>query len=126
LFVESLVYFLYSLSPARTPLRWRVFAALVVAHASAASQTTVEPVVSPSAYAPPVQYRSVFVDTPTGIEIEETDWKKANAAVGQFKRGHIDILRAEEAQAAAKPSTEPAQNATKNIAPYAGSTGVKP
>ena len=99
---------------------------LALFHGGAKAQTRVDEVASPTAYAPPVVYRSVFVDTPTGIETAETDWKKANAAVGQFKRGHIDILRAEEAQAAAKPSTGSAQDATKNIAPYAGSTGVKP
>jgi hypothetical protein len=102
---------------------------LVVAHASAGAQTVapaspdttaIAAVVSPTAYAPPVLYRSVFVDTPTGIETEETDWKKANADVGQFKRGHMDILRWEEAQAAKVP------NATKSIAPRAGSTGATP
>jgi hypothetical protein len=25
--------------------------------------------------------------------MEEVDWKKANADVGQFKRGHVDILQ---------------------------------
>jgi hypothetical protein len=100
-----------------------------LAHASAGAQTVAPPspditaiaaVVSATAYAPPVLYRSVFVDTPTGTLAEETDWKKANADVGQFKRGHIDILRWESAQAP-KP-----QNATKTIAPDASKTGATP
>jgi hypothetical protein len=67
-----------------------------------------------------VLYRSVFIDTPTGVETEESDWKRANAEVGQFKRGHMDILRWEEAQAAKVP------DATKNIAPDPSKTRAKP
>ena len=77
--------------------------------------STVDPVVSSSVFVPPVLYRSVFVDTPTGIEMEETDWRQANAAVGRFKRGHVDILRWEEGQ-----------HATQNIAPYQSRTLEKP
>lgn len=102
---------------------------LVVAHASAGAQTVapaspdttaIATVVSPTAYAPPVLYRSVFTDTPTATLAEEADWRQANAEVGQFKRGHMDILRWEEAQAAKVP------NATKSIAPREGSTGATP
>ena len=88
--------------------------------------SAVESVVSPAAVVPPVLYRSVFVDTPTGIEKEETDWKLSNAEVGRFKRGHIDILRWEEAQSAKTLPTPPTPSATKNIAPHAHSTGVTP
>jgi hypothetical protein len=80
---------------------------------------TVEAVASPTAYAPPVVYRSVFSDTPTGIELEETDWRKANADAGYFKRGHLDVLRWENAQTEVPPTT-------KNIAPNAENTGAKP
>jgi hypothetical protein len=52
-------------------------------------------VVDPALAVPAVLYRSVFVDTPTGVETEEVDWSKANADVGQFKRGHVDILQLE-------------------------------
>ncbi len=51
-----------------------------------------------AATVPPVVYQSVFAGTPTGVEMESADWKKANAEVGQFKRGHVDILKWEEAQ----------------------------
>jgi len=52
-----------------------------------------------------VAYRSVFVDTPQGAETDSLDWKTANRQVGQFPRGHIDILKWEAAQAKAKAET---------------------
>ena len=58
----------------------------------------VEAVVNPSVFVPAVLYRSVFKDTPAGVETDETDWKKANAEVGQFQRGHIEILQWESSQ----------------------------
>ena len=61
-------------------------------------------VTNPAAPVPAVLYRSVFVDTPTGVEAEEVDWKKANAEVGQFKRGHIDLLKLEQPPAAGQPT----------------------
>ena len=51
-----------------------------------------------AAAVPGVVYQSVFANTPTGVEMESADWKKANAEVGQFKRGHVDILKWDEAQ----------------------------
>lgn len=100
-----------------------------LAHASAGAQTAAPPspdtaavaaVVSSTALVPPVLYRSVFIDTPTGVETEESDWKRANADVGQFKRGHMDILQWESAQAP-KP-----KNATETIAPDPSKTRAKP
>jgi hypothetical protein len=69
---------------------------------TATSLQNAQEVVNPRAGVPAVLYRSVFVDTPTGVETEEVDWKKANAEVGQFKRGHVDILQW-EAKQKAKP-----------------------
>jgi hypothetical protein len=60
---------------------------------------------------PPVVYQSVFADTPTGVEMQSVDWKKTNAQVGQFKRGHVDILKWEESQRATQG------NATAAAAP---------
>jgi hypothetical protein len=62
-----------------------------------------QPPTDPAAPVPSVQYRSVFKDTPTGVETETLDWKAANAQVGQFLRGHIDILKWEAAQKPASP-----------------------
>ena len=38
-------------------------------------------------------------DLPQGVETTALDWKAANAAVGQFKRGHADLLKWEQEQA---------------------------
>lgn len=65
----------------------------------------------PGVAVPAPTYRSVFQDTPTGIEQEAIDWKKANAEVGQFPRGHIDLLKWEERQPAAAPARAPASAA---------------
>lgn len=54
----------------------------------------------PAAPVPAVSYRSVFSDLPAGVEAGREDWKKANNEVGRFTRGHIDILKAEQQQAA--------------------------
>jgi hypothetical protein len=59
----------------------------------------------PNAAVPPVVYQSVFADTPKGVETQTIDWKKANAEVGQFRRGHVDILKWEESNPQAKPPT---------------------
>lgn len=45
---------------------------------------------------PPVAYTSVFSDLPKGVERTALDWKAANAKVGQFKRGHADLVKWEQ------------------------------
>ncbi len=59
----------------------------------------------PSVPVPAVAYRSVFADTPTGVETQSLDWKKAHADVAQFPRGHADVLKWE--QAAARAAQKP-------------------
>jgi hypothetical protein len=61
----------------------------------------------PAAPVPAVAYRSVFADLPTGVETSREDWKKANADVGRFTRGHVDILKAEQQAAPAAPAAAP-------------------
>ena len=62
----------------------------------------------PAVPVPAVAYRSVFADLPTGVEAGREDWKKANNDVGRFTRGHVDILKAEQQQAApAAPAVAP-------------------
>lgn len=51
----------------------------------------------PSVPVPAVAYQSVFTSTPTGVETQSIDWKRANAEVGQFRRGHADVLKWEQA-----------------------------
>lgn len=81
----------------------------------------------PAAPVPRPAYRSVFQDTPTGIEQDAADWKKANAEVGQFTRGHIDLLRWEERQtapAAGPPAAAPAAPAAVRPATPAAPAAV--
>jgi len=96
-----------SMSPARLTLL-----ALLALPAAASAQAAPYPQLDPRATAqaadadtpvPPALYRSVFADLPTGVEQTSVDWKKANADVGQFKRGHIDLLKWEQEQAQAQP-----------------------
>ena len=80
-------------------------------------------VADPAAPVPPVVYQSVFADTPQGVEMQTTDWKKANAEVGQFRRGHVDILKWEEANPPAKPS-KPAMPGGTPATPAGAATGA--
>lgn len=62
----------------------------------------------PAAAVPPAAYRSAFDGIPQGVEEETVDWKKANAEVARFPRGHVDLLKWEEANPGAAPATAPA------------------
>jgi hypothetical protein len=55
---------------------------------------------NPVAKVPAVSYRSVFKETSLGVEKDREDWRKANDSVGQFTRGHLDILKWEEQESA--------------------------
>ena len=75
-------------------------------------------VADPAAPVPAVLYRSVFIDTPQGVETQSVDWKAANADVGQFTRGHADLVKWEADQIATKPQVAipapaPASNPVK-------------
>lgn len=93
------------------PGRLALLAAACAVPAQAAPYPQLDP--QPTAQAasadtpvPPVLYRSAFAGIPTGIEETRMDWKKANADVGQFKRGHADLLKWEQEQAkAAQPAS---------------------
>ena len=63
---------------------------------------------NPAAPVPAVLYRSVFTDTPMGVETESLDWRIANAEVGKNLRGHMDILKSEAAQTKAQAAKQPA------------------
>lgn len=80
------------------------------AHAQADPYPRVNPrpteeAASPGTLVPAITYQSVFVNRPQGVEPASDDWKKSNATAGQFKKGHADLLKWEEAQA---PRIEPA------------------
>lgn len=78
---------------------WFGVCACVPFAAVAQSQVT-----DPASPVPTVLYRSVFTDTPKGVETDTLEWKAANSEVGQFARGHIDILKWEAAQAKSEAS----------------------
>lgn len=84
------------------------FAVAVYTASAFASLAIAQAVVTdPAAAVPPVVYQSVFNESPTGVETKSVDWKKANAEVGQFKRGHVDILKWEESQLKDKAAGKP-------------------
>ena len=81
-------------------LFWQASAAQMATDPDADSAT------NPSAKVPAVEYRSVFKETSLGVEKDTDNWRKANDEVGKFTRGHVDILKWEE-QEAAKAMKEP-------------------
>lgn len=88
------------------------------------------PVLAPAAEAadpavavPPPAYRSVFEGLPTGVEEGTVAWRKANADVGEFPRGHADILKWEQNQGAVAPGVQAPPAAGPNSAPAAAPRG---
>ena len=61
---------------------------------------------SPQAQVPLAKYESALRGLPQGVESQNTDWRSANDTVGQFKRGHIDLLKLENAPPA-QPRSQP-------------------
>jgi hypothetical protein len=55
-----------------------------------------------------VPYRSAFDGPSRGVEEGSVAWKAANAEVARFPRGHIDLLKWEQAQAAHGAGLAPA------------------
>lgn len=69
----------------------------VLSHAQSASPPTTL-AADAAARVAPLNYRSAFDATPRGVELGTETWKAANAAVGQFPRGHRDVYKWEKAQ----------------------------
>ncbi len=61
----------------------------------------------PGAPVPAVRYRSALEHSPHGVVQDSEDWRAANARVGQFARGHSDILKAEQVQGTDQPAVSP-------------------
>lgn len=82
----------------------------------------------PAALVPEFAYRSALAETPAGVETARDDWRRANAEVGQFQRGHADILQWETRQAAPASSPQsPAGGAgQRTTAPHTHPTQEKP
>lgn len=63
----------------------------------------------PNAPVPALIYRSVFPGASQGLASDSVNWREANDQVGQFKRGHFDVLKWEEQAAPVKDgATQPA------------------
>jgi hypothetical protein len=100
---------------------------LALAQAPGASAT-------PETPAPPLQHHSVTRGLATGVEPGPADWVQANAAVGQFPRGHVDLLKWEQAQDAAtapmpqaRPPSEPGHHPHRgHPGPGARDPGARP
>ena len=94
-----------------TPCAWLLALLLFMGSAAALAQAAPHPsayprldprptehAANPATSVPAATYRSIFADLPAGVEPATGDWKKTNADVGQFKRGHADLLKWEQAQ----------------------------
>ena len=109
-----------SLPDLEIPLKSFVFAAALAAllpavgSAAPPQPEAANAAADAAAQVPRVGYRSVFQDTPTGVEEDRTDWRKANAEVGQFRRGHIDLLKWEAAQPRGSAPAEPTRPGHKH------------
>lgn len=83
---------------------------------NAPDQTRTPPAAADAdASVPALRYHSALVYSPRGVVQDQDDWAAANARVGQFARGHADILKAEQAQGLVTPAT-----------PNASAPGAKP
>ena len=81
----------------------------------------------PAAPVPRTEYRCAFESTPRGVEEGSVEWKQANAEVGQFPRGHVDLLKWEEAQGVQGGSaTQPAPGPTAPASAQPASPGDQP
>jgi len=57
----------------------------------------------PAAAVPPAAYRSVFTPASGSLPAEPGDWRRLNAEVGQFRNGHVDIIKWEAGHAPGTP-----------------------
>ena len=100
------------------------FAACALSAALAQAQGGVKKAADPDQAVPRSEYRSVFVNTPGGVESDRMDWRVANDQVARFKRGHVDILKQEEAEGAS--SGRSGANPVTAPKPSADASAVRP
>ncbi len=62
---------------------------------------------------PAIVYQPLEPAGASALVQEGQDWKAANAAVGQYPRGHRDIVKWEKAQPPAPAAAMPAQEAPR-------------
>lgn len=96
--------------------------AVLLAPALAVAQAALYPRANPQAAyraadplspVPAAAYQSQLTGLAQGVENQSADWRRANDEAGQFKRGHIDLLKLESASGAqanspaAQPRSQP-------------------
>ena len=108
---------------ARQTQRWRGFAALpllpllVAMGGLAQAQSAPYPIslpnpsltaqaADPRSPVPAAVHRSAATELQGGVETGSVDWRRANDEVGQFKRGHIDLLKLEQSEPAKTPAAD--------------------
>lgn len=84
-------------------------AALAAASLAQAQPPETGTAADPTAQVPRPTDRPLLQDLPRGVETRQEDWKRANAGVGQFPRGHADLLKWEEAQRPRPPASAGSQ-----------------
>ncbi len=75
-----------------------LLAAPALSWAQSGSKAMLPAASNPGASVPGPLYQSAFQGLSKGVETETLNWTKANAEVGQFQRGHIDVLKWEGMQ----------------------------
>lgn len=88
----------------KTTLLALAWPTLNLAQSTPQKTATAIAVAAPAAPVPARPYRSALEHGPRGMVQGTDDWVVANARVGQFVRGHSDILKAEQAPGAEQPA----------------------
>ena len=88
-----------------------VLAALLAAVLPAAQAAAPDPA-DPRTPVPAPTYRSVVPPQPATLEQGPADWRQSNREVGEFPRGHIDLLKWEQARERPPASPAPAPAAS--------------
>jgi len=68
---------------------------------------------NPDAGTSPVPYQPMAPVGAGALIVELDDWKAANATVGQYRRGHMDIIKWEKAQPPTPAAATPPQEAPR-------------
>lgn len=68
---------------------------------------------NPDTSAPPVRYQPLAPVGASALVVEREDWKAANTTVGQYPRGHRDIIKWEKAQPPTPAAAMPPQEAPR-------------
>ncbi len=68
---------------------------------------------NPQTSVAPVRYQAMPPVGASALPVEPGDWRASNATVGQYRRGHSDIVRWEKAQPPTPATAMPPQEAPR-------------